>query len=245
MRSHLKIVLLKCFIFSFFISLLVVSCNEDYPDVDDPKKNKDTLDTDSIKTSSDFSINVKSTATHRGIKAFIFFNDSLYGITDQNGNFALKILPAGKYDFTCSARDYLDTSLQITKSVGIPVNLSFDLANDATTGRVYGEFQDMFVFRQKLLEIADLLSWDEKARYDGATGATMQKKNYTYALAARQVLINDESMATTDDFGQYAFKIQCGTYKITGTCSGYSSSSRIIKVLPDSKNYLNFYLERK
>jgi len=49
-------------------------------------------------------------------------------------------------------------------------------------------------------------------------------------------------MKYADVYGQYWIKIQCGTYPLTGKSDGYSSETEVVKVLPSSKIYNNFYL---
>ena len=60
-----------------------------------------------------------------------------------------------------------------------------------------------------------------------------------------QVFIGDSLLSYADVYGQYWFEIQCGTYPMTGKSAGFSSETKVIKVLPDVKVYLNFYLPKK
>lgn len=199
-------------------------------------------DDDTVNKKIVVKVNVKSLSDKKGINAYIFLNDSLYGTTDSSGSFSLSSLNPGNYALVCSAINYRDTSVQVTIG-NDPVNIDFYLAKDSSVGKVYGEFQDMFIYEQKLIENPEISTWDEKQKFDAVTGATFYSKPDT--LPARYVIMNNDTLAVSDGFGQYWFKIQCGTYYITGMCNGYSNSSGIIKVLPGSKVYRNFYMQKK
>jgi hypothetical protein len=48
----------------------------------------------------------------------------------------------------------------------------------------------------------------------------------------------------SDDWGQYCFEIQCGTYPITGCCENCGDASWVAKVLPGTSIYANLFLRR-
>lgn len=180
-----------------------------------------------------------------GIKAFIFIEDSLYGKTDEKGKYINNSVKPGNYNLTCSAIDFRDTSLQIKIVGGENTQFNFYLKSDSAKGKVFGEFQDMTLFRQNAINKPAINSWNERQVYDGTTGATMCYKFLQKDVPERRVSTVDSILAVSDGYGQYYFQIQCGTYVITGTCDGYNSVSKTIKVLPDSSIYANFYLEKK
>lgn len=215
-----------------FIFVVIASCKKDD---DDPKKDV------SLK------VIVKSAVSNAGIKAYIFLGDSLYGTTNTNGEFSAPTVKTGKYEFTVSAPYFRDTTYQLNLSSN--VNLNFSLTIDSTMGELYGEFEDMTLWRQELKKTADLASWSENKVWQITTGATILYKNFDYELPNRYVLLGNDTIAQTDGFGQYFIKLQCGTYKLTGSCGGYSNASGVIKVKQTvnstDMNFLNFYLERK
>jgi len=203
---------------------------------------------DNEKTKTQLTINVKEfNNRNSGIKAYIFLDDSLYGKTDEKGIFVNNSVKSGNYTLTCSAINFRDTTLQIILIGGKKAQFDFNLLPDSTKGKVFGEFQDMTLFREKSIVKPEITTWDEHKVYDATTGATICYKSLpdNLPIPERSVSIEDSLITVSDGFGQYYFQIQCGTYVITGACDGYTSVSRVIKVLPDSKVYANFYLERK
>jgi hypothetical protein len=199
-----------------------------------------------LPTHGYLNVTVKSLSDNKPVgKSYIFLNDSLYGKTNESGVYLNDSVKPGNYTLTCSAINLRDTSLTITINVGVKTRLSFLLTVDSTLGMVLGEFQDLTVFRQKAITKPQIIKWDEKQVHDGVTGATIYKITYPDPIPPRTVSLDDSTLAVSDGFGQYWFKIQSGTYLIKGACNGYSDASRLIKVLPGSKNYFNFYLEKK
>jgi hypothetical protein len=198
-----------------------------------------------VLTAANLHISIRSKAGNNPIgKAFIFLNDSLYGETDSKGLFALDSISPRSYSLTCSVINFRDTTLQIVIATGKATQLYFSLSADTSYGKVFGEFQDIAIFRQKAVNRPELNTWDEQEVYDGITGATIYKIGYPDPIPARTVSLEDSVITVADAFGQYYMKMQCGTYLITGACEGYKSYSKIIKVLKDTKTYMNFYLEK-
>jgi hypothetical protein len=66
-----------------------------------------------------------------------------------------------------------------------------------------------------------------------------------YEVPERQVFLGDSLLTVSDGFGQYWFELQSGTYWIRGSCEGYKDVSQVVRVLPDSKTYYNFFLPRE
>lgn len=183
--------------------------------------------------------------SNSGIKAYLFLNDSLYGKTDVHGTYENNSIKTGKYILTCSAINFRDTTLNITINGGEFTKLHFYLLPDTSVGTIYGEFQDLLIFDQKLINKPQMKTWGEKEIYDAVTGATMYKIAIPDPYPPRTVSLDDSIIAISDGFAQYWFTIQSGTYLITGACNGYNDTSRIIKVLPGSNNYINFFLRKK
>jgi hypothetical protein len=177
--------------------------------------------------------------------AFIFWGDSLLATTDPHGSYLINDLEIGRYDLLGSALYCGDTTLAVQVQGGQTVTLDFNLRSDSTTGLVVGEFQDAFLFQQRLLEDSALANWSEQQICDAATGATLQSKTLEYLVPDRFVLLEDSAMATADVWGQYGCFIPSGTYPLVGSCEGYKSVMHVVKVLPDSRVYLNFILHRE
>lgn len=177
--------------------------------------------------------------------AYIFFEENLLATTDAQGNYLISPIDEGSYQLTCSALNYRDSTEQVNVLGGKTTAHDFYLTPDASTGRVYGEFQDVTLYNQRLQTDPSMAGWDAKKIYDAATGATVQAKTFGYEIPARKVFLGDSPLDSTDVWGQYSFRIQCGTYPITGSCEGYNDTTQVIKVLPDQSIYVNFFLRRK
>ena len=177
--------------------------------------------------------------------AYIFWGTTFLTTTDLDGHYRIAALENGKYDFTGSALFCGDTTLSVRVQGGRTVTLDFNLTPDSTTGRVYGEFQDGILFQQRLEEDTSLVNWSENRIFDAATGATLHYKALGYEVPDRVVLLGDSTVAYADAWGQYWFTIPCGTFPLTGSCQGYKNVMHVLKVEPDSRNYLNFILPRQ
>jgi hypothetical protein len=188
------------------------------------------------------SVKSGTSAVHR---AYVFDGDTLLAVTDDGGHYLVPSIGEGDHELTCSAVNYADTTRRILIIGGQTAVCDFLMTPDSSTGKVYGEFQDLNVFNDSLKTNPALKEWDPKRIYDAATGATLQIKTYGYDLPDRRVFLGDSLVAFADAWGQYAFKIQCGTYPLRGSCEGYEDAVLTIKVLPDVRNYANFFLKRK
>jgi hypothetical protein len=178
-------------------------------------------------------------------RAYVFGGDTLLAVTDGSGNYLISSIAEGDHELTCSALNYADTIRRVLVTGGQTACCDFLMTPDSSIGKVYGEFQDLDVFDDSLKTNPSLKDWDPKRIYDASTGATLQVKTFGYELPDRRVFLGDSLVALADAWGQYAFKIQCGTYPLTGSCEGYGDAVRVIKVLPDVRNYANFFLKRK
>ena len=176
--------------------------------------------------------------------AYIIYEDTLLAKTNESGEYLISSLEEGTYTLICSALNFLDTIEQVKVVGGETVTHNFSLQSDNTTGIIVGEFQDLVIFNDSLQTNPGLAEWDEKQIFDAATGATIQMKWLHYHLGDREVYLGDDLLGISDAFGQYGFYIQCGTYCFTGRCEGYKSKTHIVTILPDTKTYLNFFLDR-
>ncbi len=186
--------------------------------------------------------NLNSATIH---PAYIFFEDSLLATTDTNGNYSISSIDEGAYQLTCSALNYGDLTEQVTVLGGKTVTHDFNLTPNSAPGKVYGEFQDVTLYKQSLQTNPSLAQWDAKKIFDDITGATLQAKTLQYEVPDRKVLLGDSLLEIADVWGQYWFRIQCGTYPIKASCEGYHDTTQVIKVLPDQNIYVNFFLRRK
>ena len=176
--------------------------------------------------------------------AYIIYEDTLLATTNESGEYLISSLEEGTYTLICSALNFRDTIEQVKVVGGETVTHNFSLQSDSTTGIVVGEFQDMLIFNDSLETNPGLAVWDDKQIFDAATGATIQMKWLNYYVGDREVYLGDDLLGVSDAFGQYGFYVQCGTYCFKGSCEGYISKTHIATILPDTKIYLNFFLER-
>ena len=176
--------------------------------------------------------------------AYIFAADSLVATTNESGKYRIASVDPGRCFLTCSALNFRDTTVQLQVSGGKTTTRNFNLTADTTTARVLGEFQDFVLFTEAVENNPAVKNMGAKQIFEEVTGATMQAQTLGYEIPPCQVIFSDSLLTISDPFGQFWFEIQCGTYPLTGSCVGYQSSTRIFKVLPETKNYLIFYLNR-
>ncbi|MBN1999973.1 carboxypeptidase regulatory-like domain-containing protein [candidate division KSB1 bacterium] len=216
-------------LFVFVTCIILPQCKKDNPS--EPKPPSDSL-VGTVKSADGSPIH----------PAFIFLNDSLLAETGSTGQFSVETLTGSQILLICSALGYADETAQISIQSGKQASVDFVLSADTTKGRVYGEFQDLVWFKNALLENPDLKDWDEKQMWQAVTGATMQSMTMG-ELPPRQVYIGDEHIRIADDFGQFWVEVQCGTYAFKGVCDGYKTDVQVLKVLPEQKHYIIFYLD--
>ncbi|MFC1569809.1 carboxypeptidase-like regulatory domain-containing protein [bacterium] len=176
--------------------------------------------------------------------AYIFSEDNLLATTDENGVYSINSLEEGTYYLTCSALNFADTMMQVQVMGDETTTHDFILFPDNSIGRIYGEFQDLVLYNPIIESDPAINEWNDKEKFEGVTGATLQTKWLQYQVPDRMVFLEDSLLAYSDEFGQFWCKIQCGTYPILGTCEGYESATQVVKVLPDERTYTNFFLDR-
>jgi len=199
---------------------------------------------DSVRHPSvgDFSGTITSVS---GVPVYPFYiteGDSL--ICTENGkNRFLVQLEEGEHTIVFSAIGYADTVVPIQINGDFHADIKLQVNNE--TGRIYGEFQDLKLFLQKVTENNDLTKWSDKQIMDGVTGATILEDDSSTNFKQAQVFIGDSLLSYADVYGQYWIKIPCGTYPLTGKSAGFSSETKVIKGFPDAKVYLNFFLTKE
>ncbi len=163
-------------------------------------------------------------------------------ISKESNNFSIE-LQYGDHELTLSAIGYADSTISYYVHGDSNIEISLDANNDI--GRVYGEFQDLFKFQQNISENNDIANWTEKQVFDSVTGATILEDNSTTNFEQAQLFIGDSLFGYADVYGQYWIKIQCGTYPLTGSSEEFSNETKIVKVLPNTKVYMNFFLNHE
>ncbi len=219
--------------------LLVIGIIFAYLSCDNTTEPKETHGT---ITGSVQDISHNGTSVH---PAYLFLNDSLLTTTDENGEFTISELEEGSYQIVCSALNFLDTTEQISVKAGKTTSHTFYLTPNLVSGRVFGEFEDMTLYNEVLAADTSKLGWSDLEVYQAGTGATLQSKTLGYEVPDRKVWLGDSLLALADNWGQYSFKIQYGTYPITATCEGYNSIDTVITVIPDEHLYINFFMRRQ
>lgn len=177
--------------------------------------------------------------------AYLIVQDRLLSKTNAQGEYAFTWSTKGSsLTLVCSALNYRDTTAEISCQEASPIRLDFVLTPDNTLGHVYGEFQDQGLFNQAMETNPSLNDWDPKQMFDASTGATMQIKTFGDSLPPQYVYLEDSLLATSDAWGQFHFRLQCGTYPLRATCEGYQDTTQIVKILPGS-NYVIFFLSKR
>jgi len=172
---------------------------------------------------------------------YIFENDSLLGISKENNQFSIELLK-GEYDILFSALGYKDKIISLF--IENDFELEVILEEDSQTGRIFGEFQDSLLFQQNILINNELANWNEQEVVDGVTGATILEDNYS-GFEHAELFLGDSLLGYGDVYGQYWVQLQSGTYPITVESAGFKSKTRVIKVLPETKVYSNFYMAKE
>jgi hypothetical protein len=223
----------------YILLLLVIGISFAYLSCDNTTEPKETL---GAITGSVQDISQNDSPIH---PAYLFWNDSLLTTTDESGEFTIAELEEGSYQIVCSALNFLDTTEQVSVKAGKTTHHKFYLTPSLVSGRVFGEFEDMTLYNEILAADTSKLGWSDLEVYQSGTGATLQSKTLGYEVPDRKVWLGDSLLAKADNWGQYSFKLQCGTYPITATCEGYNNIDTVITVIPDERIYLNFFMHRQ
>lgn len=186
--------------------------------------------------------NITSVSGELIYPVYIFENNSLLAIRKDSNQYSLELKP-GPHEITFSALAYKDA--RISTAIDGDNSLNITLEDNNETGRIYGEFQDSLLFQQKISENNELSSWTALEIMDGVSGATLMEDNVGSDFQQAQLFLGDSLLTYGDVYGQYWIEIQCGTYPITGVCAGFTSKTKLVQVLPDTKVYMNYYLRKE
>lgn len=188
-----------------------------------------------------FSGNITSNAGEPIYPVYILEGDSLLGIVNEDNSFIIQ-LNYGHHEITFSAFGYSDKITFAT--IDGNYNSEIILEKNNETGRIYGELQDLIKYQEKIAQNNGSVKWTEQEIFDGVTSATILEDNSNTNFKQAQIFIGDSLLTYADIYGQYWIKLQCGTYPLTGKSTGFSTETKAIKVIPNSKVYLNFFLNK-
>ena len=174
--------------------------------------------------------------------AFLIYGDKLLATTLEDGSYEITSLEPGMYSLVCSAINYEDLTVQVEVRQGEALFNDFQLSTDDRKGRVYGEFHNNALFLDQLTANPEKATWSGKELFDGVSGATIET---SFDMPSSTVLVGDSLFAYADGYGQFWFDIQCGTYPVTGSASGYADSTLIIRIEPESEIYINYILPKQ
>lgn len=173
--------------------------------------------------------------------AFLIQGDMLLATTHEDGSYEISSLDPGISSLLCSAINYADHTVQVEVSQGETLSNDFKLLTDDRIGRVYGEFHDKELYLNQLAEVPGMGDWSGQELFDGVSGATIES---SFDMPSSEIFMGDSLFAYADGYGQFWFDIQCGTYPVTGSVSGYIDTLLIINIEPDSEVYINYILSR-
>jgi hypothetical protein len=176
--------------------------------------------------------------------AFLVSGDSVLATTDEQGKYAIASLQEGTVDLVCFALNYKDTTVQVQVTGGKTTTLDFILNPGVILGRVFGEFQDDYLFNQVLKTDSTLKNWDKEHICDGFTQATLCYKMVGLDIGDLNVFLGDSLVTVADNWGQFYFTIPCGKYTFRASSQGYGDDTSELVVLPEVKNFMNFFLPR-
>jgi len=177
--------------------------------------------------------------------AYIIYDNELLATTNEDGNFEITSLKAGNYSLICSAINFGDKVVQVVVEDEKILNNDFYLTPDESMGKLIGEFQDKILLDESFINNPEKADWNAEQIHDGVSGATIQVKNKPVPNVMSHVFLEDSILAEADEYGQYWFELQSGTYPLMAVSEGYVDQLRIIRVETDSLFFVNFILERK
>ncbi|MBN1779494.1 carboxypeptidase-like regulatory domain-containing protein [bacterium] len=173
--------------------------------------------------------------------AYLFEDDNLLAVSDENGQYAVDDLEEGPHTLICSALNFRDTTVQVQVTRETTTDQPFLLSPDGSVGRAYGEVQDGVLFEAVDPEV---LTWTAQEMYEGVTGATLQTKWLQVEVPPIYITLGDSILAVSDPFGMFWFRLQAGTYPVTASCEGYESQTRVIHIPADDRTYVSYILDR-
>ena len=177
--------------------------------------------------------------------AYIIYDQQLLATTKEDGTYEITSLEGGTYSMVCSALGYSDQPMQVVIENGKTISNDFLLTPDDTQGGVIGELHDQVLYQERLMNNPSMAEWTDKELFDGVSGATIQGKNFDFDVYPASIYIGDSLFAKTDDYGQFWFDMQIGTYPITVVSEGWRDSIQITGVKHDSLVFANFILNRE
>lgn len=178
--------------------------------------------------------------------AYIIYERQLLTTTREDGSFEITSLEGGTYSMVCSALGYSDQAMQVVVENGKKVNTDFLLTPDDTQSFVMGELHDQLLYQEGLIDNPSMAEWTDQQLFDGVSGATIQGKNFEIEVYPASIFIGDSLFAETDDYGQYEFTVQMGTYPISVVIQGWRDSTQIKEVKYNAyADFANFILIRE
>lgn len=175
--------------------------------------------------------------------AFIIHEDELLATTNEEGTFTLTNIDAGSYKILFSALGFADREMEIQVEENIINMLDIHLNSDHDAGRMVGEFQDGPLYQTEVAADPDKMNWTEKEIYDGVSGATIQPWRWPVEISEGEIYLGDSLIASADEYGQFWYALQSGTYPITAKTEGYKDLTRIISIKTNEKGYSNFVMD--
>lgn len=170
---------------------------------------------------------LNGTAIH---PAYLIYDQQLITTTLADGSYEITSLEGGTYSMICSAIGYSDQRMQVVIENGKTIANDFLLIPDETVSAVMGELHDQDLYQEGLIENPSMAEWTGQQLFDGVSGATIQGKNFDFDVFPASIYIGDSLFAETDDYGQYGFDIQIGTYPIRVVSNGWRDSLQIKEV---------------
>lgn len=184
------------------------------------------------------------TTQHPIYPAYIFLDNEPVAMSDSTGRYETKPILPGTYSLVFSAVNYNDKTIQVEVSANDNNVFEIFLNSDYRTGKVYGEFHDKGLFDENLALNPEKADWSAEQLYDGISGATIQPWNWSFAITNCQIKMGDSIVSQADDYGQFAFNLQGGTYPFTAICDGYNDTTFVLTIESDDKVYSNIMLSR-
>ncbi len=177
--------------------------------------------------------------------AYIYIDDDLAAITDENGRYIIASLDKGIYPLKCkSSSFYFKSAVDTVEIMGVESDTS-DFYLERGTGVIYGEFQDEDLFNENLISFPDMEDWDCKQIYEGVTGATIIEKNLQMVVPIGEVYYGDSLLTRARVYGQFYKTLTCGKYSLTGSLEGYINDIQEVEVLNDDIHCVIFFLSRE